>query len=284
MECQQDKQPDGQPDAFAQWLQATGQSHLLEQADREEAGDLFAVLFGQFAQTPEGKAEIAKFEGQAREQLGVGPPQDESPPPVVGGIDSVEERYLRSRYEEDILYAWSPTLDDEGRILGVIVYEGEPGTDPVEDALQKLVNLRHVRRASINFTVFDENASSPRKPISADALLPLAEWKRLEEIDIVFAEAPPESLLRLSRRNPLSELRVTKMKSREGAAEVMQAHRGARQLEEVSIGCRDLADDDLGWLSDATAIKSLYLTSTRVTGVGMESLQCQGSLRLPLSR
>lgn len=275
----QERESGEEQDAFAQWLQATGQAHLLEQADGEEGGDLFVVLFSQFAQTAEGQAEIARFQEQAREQLGVGPPQDFSVPPLVDGIDGAEERYLRSRYDEDILYAWSPELDEEGRILEVVVYEGVAGADPVEQALGRLAGLRHVRKATIDFKTYHDDAGSPQQSVSADALLPLTEWGRLEEIDIIFGEAPPEALLRLSQHNPLSELRATKMTARAGAAAIMQAHRSARRLKEVYINCEDLSDDDLQWLSDASAIDSLHFSGSRVTGTGMDALQCQGSLR-----
>ncbi|MEO1497521.1 MAG: hypothetical protein AAFV43_10255 [Planctomycetota bacterium] len=270
--------PREQQEAFDNWLRATGQAARLRDVDPTSAGELFIELFAQFVTTAEGQALVECYEDQARRQIGIELPENSSSPMCIGGFDIAQEVYLRSRYDEEGMYEWRPKIDNEGRIIEVVVYEGKQGADSVTKALREISGLRHITKAVIDFTAEEDDASPMSASISDDALLPLAKWKRLEEINIVFGLAPTGALLRLSRANPLSSVKRADFRAREGACEIAKAMQSATEVIELDIRCGDTSDKDLRWLAGAVNLSSLAVDSSQLTGVGLAELRCRDTL------
>jgi hypothetical protein len=194
--------------------------------------------------------------------------RDAQPPPplcVEDGVDAPYVALLKDGNDEAYPELFQCTTDAAGRIISVYLW-GDSKSPSLDSLLNRIAPIKHVRSAKIE---------ECHDPLSDDGLQHLAGWTQLEELEIRAAALSGRAFERLTRTNPLPQLRrlLVDLGPEAEADYVLAAVANCTELRSIKLNQTDVTDAGLVHLAKLTKLEELNFNGTKITGEGMRHLR-----------
>jgi len=233
------------------------------------------IYIGSREETP-GALISAREHAEIMEELN----RPRQPLRIENGVDAEYVKYM-----QQIDQSW--TTDKEGRIIGVFIRcscadpsTNEPATLPMDEILERLAPLHHVRAVRLSED-FDDK---PTKPLTDEGFQVLAGWTKLEHVRIETNSLTGRAFSQLAKVNPLARLQYLDIYVISEADEVAAVIGNCKELRYISWNVGrdrsiDLTDEGLKHFAKLKQLQNFSLQKSQISGEGMQYLARLDNLR-----